>query len=301
MKRAPLLVLAALALPSRAFAGDEFAWLPDARAIPRTTSASRDAPVLEYAYGPRAQASIGAEPGLLKYRRGDVATRVSFYAMAALENATESKFFPPNELWRGLVGVTFATEAPRLARAWFGPGSDLELAVVVGHESDHQTANSVVDIGPLPPRAIPFGGGGDFVAPDVAVRLAAGPLRFVVRLLDRIYFNAFPLLVGDRAASDVVADDLHEGLVNAAGADIVVRWALAPWCQPQLALYGEHLFAHDAFVDDGGFFRAMLGAVLPGALGWLEPFGSFDAGNGKGLIVERRELRLSFGLRYAAF
>ena len=298
MKRA--LLLAAFLGPATARAAD-VVWLPPPRAISRTTSASRDAPVLEYAYGPRAQASIGAEAGVIALAHPDFVTRFGFYAMAALENATEAKFFPPNELWRGLVGVSAATELPRLARAWFGPGSDLEVALVVGHESDHETANSVVDLGTPDPRTIPFGGGGDFVAPDVAVSLPAGAFRFVIRLEDRIYFNAFPLLFGARTASDAVASDLHEGLAHAAGADLIVRWYLASWLQPQLAIFGEHLFARDPFVDDGGFFRAMLGAVLPGKMGELEPFGSFDAGNGKGLLVERRELRLSFGVRYALF
>ena len=71
--------------------------------------------------------------------------------------------------------------------------------------------------------------------------------------------------------------------------------------EPQLALFGEHLFAHDAFVQDGEFFRAMAGAVLPGRVGELEPFVSFDGGNGKGLLVQERELRLSVGIRYAPF
>jgi hypothetical protein len=300
MRRAALVPLVLLLAPSPAGAAD-VVWLPEPRAISRASSASRDTPVLEYAYGPRAQASIGVEAGVLAVGQRDVVTRYSLYAMAALENATETKVFPPNELWRGLIGVSVAAELPRLAASWLGPGTDLELALVVGHESDHQTANSVVDLGTPLQSTIPFGGGGDFVAPDIAVTLPAGPFRFVVRLVDRIYFNAFPLLVGARTSSDAVADDLHEGPANACGADLVVRWRLEPWLQPQLALYGEHLFARDPFVEDGGFFRAMLGAVLPGKMGELVPFGSFDAGNGKGLLIERRELRLSFGVRYALF
>ena len=297
MKRAAAIAVLLVQSPARAA---DVVWLPEARAIPRTTSASRDAPVFEYAYGPRAQASIGGEPGVLAVVRPDVVTRLSFYAMAALENATETKVFPPNELWRGLVGVSVAVEFPRAAAAWFGHGSDMEAALVVGHESDHQTANSVVDLGPPQQATIPFGGGGDFVAPDVALGLRAGPFGFVVRLEDRIYFNALALFAS-REASDAVAGDLHEGLFNASAADLVVRWHLASWIEPQLAIYGEHLFARDPFVEDGGFFRSMLGAVLPGKTGELEPFASFDAGNGKGLLIERRELRLSCGVRYALF
>src|SRR5262249_26339970 len=128
--------------PARAEgAGAGSTWLPGpARAIARTTSASRDAAVLEYADGPRAQASLGAEPGLLEVVDGPAAWRLGIYAMACLENGTNPRAFPPSELWRGLVGASFALELPRLARHWLAPFADLELAVVVGHESDHATS-----------------------------------------------------------------------------------------------------------------------------------------------------------------
>jgi hypothetical protein len=172
----------------------------------------------------------------------------------------------------------------------------------VGHESDHATSASSSAIAPPGPYAIPFGGGGDYLAPDVALRLPAGPaLMITVRLQDRIYFNELPLLVGAHAASDSIADGLHEGLVNAPGADLIVRWRAAPWAMPQLALFGEHLFAHDSFVPDGQFFRALAGVVFPGRVGEVEPFASFDGGNGKGLLVQHRELRFSVGVRYAIF
>jgi hypothetical protein len=277
-------------------------WLPGpARGIPRTSSASRDTAVFEYAYGPRAQASIGMEPGLIVFGGPEVVTHVGFYALAGLENGTDTRLFPPSELWRGLAGASITWELPRVARAWLLPGSDLELGLVVGHESDHESAGSTARLETPAQSAIPFGAGGDFLAPDVAVSLPWGPLTLTLRLQDRIYWNAFPLMVGARTASDVVADDLHEGLAQAAGADLVVQWHARDWVQPRLAVFAEHLFARDPFVDDGGFFRAMLGAVFPGRVGELEPFGSFDAGNGKGLLVDRRELRLSFGVRYAVF
>jgi hypothetical protein len=273
-----------------------------ARAIPRTTSASRDAAALEYAFGPRAQASIGAEPGLLEAHRRGATWRLGVYALVGLENATSDRVFPPGELWRGLVGASVSLELPRLARAWLVPGSDMEVSLVVGHESDHATAGSSSALAAPGPLAIPFGGGGDFLAPDVALRLPAGPaVTITVRLQDRVYFNELPLLVGARFASDAIADGLHEGLVNAPGADLIVRWRAARWAMPQLALFGEHLFAHDAFVPDGQFFRAVAGIVLPGRVGEAEPFASFDGGNGKGLLVQRRELRLSVGVRYAIF
>jgi hypothetical protein len=284
-------------------AGPAATLLPGAaRAIPRTTSASRDTPVLELAYGPRAQASIGAEPGLLEVQRARTTLRLGLYAMVGLENATSGRAFPPGELWRGLVGASFALDLPRIAHAWLLPGSDMEIALVVGHESDHATAASSSTLAPPGPYAIPFGGGGDFIEPDIAVRLPAGPaVTLTLRLRDRIYFNALPLLVGARSVSDDVADGLHEGLVNAPAADLVVRWNASRWAMPQLALFGEHLFPHDPSVPDGQFFRAVAGVVLPGRAGEIEPFASFDGGNGKGLLVQERALRLSVGVRYAPF
>jgi hypothetical protein len=298
---ASALPVVALVLAIARDASADATWLPGpARALPRTTSASRDAPVFEYAYGPRAQASIGAEPGLLEVRRDATTLRVGIYAMIGLENATATRVFPPAELWRGLVGGSVSLELPRLARAWLGPGDALELSLTLGHESDHATAGESV---PSPsPRDIPFGGGGNCVAPDVAARLGVGrAVTVLVRLQDRIYWNELPAMFGARSASDTVADDLHEGLANAPGADLVVRWQAARWIVPSVALFAEHLFPHDGFVDGGGFFRALCGVVFPGRVGELEPFASFDAGNGKGLLVERRELRLSVGVRYALF
>jgi hypothetical protein len=273
-----------------------------ARAIPRTTSASRDAPVIEYAFGPRAQASIGLEPGLAEWRRRRSVLRVGFYAMAGLENATSQRVFPPGELWQGLVGASVSLELPAVARAWLPPGSTLEASLVVGHESDHATSASSSTLAPPGPWAIPFGGGGNFIAPDLAARLhAARALDVIVRLQDRIYFNELPLIVGARVASDTVADGLHEGLLNAPGADVIVEWRAASRTTARLAVFGEHLFAHDAFVPDGGFLRAMAGMGFAGRAGVLEPFVSFDGGNGKGLLVQERALRLSVGVRYAPF
>jgi uncharacterized membrane protein len=275
-------------------------WLPGPdRAIPRTASASRDTPVLEYAYGPRAQASIGAEPGILAVAYPGGTFRVGLYAMVGLENASVDRGFPPSQLWRGLTGISCAVELPPVARAWLVPGSDIEMGLVVGHESDHATDGAPSWVAPPGPSAIRFGGGGDFLAPDVAVRLPAGrAVTIDLRLQDRVFFNE---LVPSRHASDAIADDLHEGLANAPGADMVIRWSALGWLQPRLALFAEHLFPHDASVPDGRFFRAVLGAVLPGRQGELEPFVAFDGGNGKGLLVHERALRLSVGLRVAPF
>ncbi len=216
MKRTGILVAVVMLVATRAQADaptSSTTWLPGSdRAFPRSASASRDAPVFEYAYGPRAQASIGAEPGVLELRGRSTTLRLGFYGVVALENATSDRAFPPSELWRGLVGASIALEMPKLARALLVPGSDLEFALVVGHESDHATSGSTSTLPAAGPLAIPFGAGGDFIAPDIAWRLPTGrAVTITMRLEDRIYFNELPLLVGARVASDVVADGLHEG------------------------------------------------------------------------------------------
>jgi hypothetical protein len=295
--------LAQAGLWGPAAARADVTWLPGAdRALPRSTSASRDAPVLEYAYGPRAQASIGAEPGLLEVRRPASTLRIGFFALVGLEDSMSRRVFPPGELWRGLVGASVALELPSLARAWLVAGGDLEIGLLVGLERDKASAASSPSLSPPGPLAIPFGGGGAYLAPDVAVRLPVGrAVTITMRLQDRVYFNELPLLVGARVASDAVADGLREGLLNAPGADLIVRWRVAAWALPELSIFGEHLFAHDAFVPDGQFLRVLAGVVLPGRVGELEPFVSFDGGNGKGLLIQERALRLSAGVRYALF
>lgn len=256
-----------------------FEWLPGAaRALSRTDSASRDTPVFEYAYGPRAQASVGAELGVFAARGSRLSGRFGAYGMVCLENGTSEDVFPPHELWRGLVGFSGALSSDWLARRWFGPGSRIEIALVAGHESDHED-----DFRQTPgPRDIPFGGGGDFLAPDLAVRLPLGERADVtVRLQERVYVRG--------------------SLAHAPGADLVLRVRLWPAVQPSLALFGEQIIADDAQAQDTFFARALLSLGFTGTVGVLGPFASFDVGAGKGLLINRREARFSAGVRYAPF
>jgi hypothetical protein len=256
-----------------------FEWLPGAaRAIARTDSASRDTPVFEYAYGPRAQASIGAEFGVFDARGSRLSGRFGVYGMVCLENGTSEEVFPPHELWRGLVGFSAALSSDWLARRWFGPGSRVEITLGAGHESDHED-----DFRQTPgPRDIPFGGGGDFLAPDLAVRLPLGARADVtVRLQERVYVRG--------------------ALAHAPGADLVLRVRPWPAVQPSLALFGEQIIADDAQARDTFFARALLSLGFTGTVGVLGPFASFDVGAGKGLLINRREARFSAGVRYAPF
>src|SRR5262245_50527757 len=100
----------------------KFVFMPgSARAITRTDSSSRDSPRFEFAYGPRAQGSVGAEFGYVQLILPAISIRTGFYFMVALENATQSRVFPPVELWRGLLGTSVSVSFDRWAARLLGP------------------------------------------------------------------------------------------------------------------------------------------------------------------------------------
>lgn len=296
-----LLVLCALAvLPVPAAATP--LWMPGAaRALTRSSSASRQVAVTEYAYGPRAHASVGGEVGLLELRGQRTALRLGALGMFAVDDGSSRSVLPQTELYRDLEGISAALALPRAGATLFGKGALLELGLVVVHEGAHAASGYAV---PDPYRTtdIPFGGGGWFLGPDVALRVGCGSrCTLVTRFQDRIFMNALPLAVGQRAASDVVADFLAEGLVQAPGAELTLRWRLGDLVRPTLSVFGEELYSHDSSAGNGVFARVMAGPALQGRAGELWPFVSFDAGNGPGLLINRREVRLAVGVRYAPF
>ncbi|MFI5301756.1 MAG: hypothetical protein ACHREM_27010 [Polyangiales bacterium] len=280
---------------------DGATWLPGAgHAISRSTSASRDAPVIEYAYGPHAQASLGVEPALFAITTDAARWRVGVSALIALENGSNRTSIAPNEFTRARAELFAAIELRALARKLLPRDGVVELTFGVGRESADSLGHNRPDV--ASPRDLPFGGGGDWLSFDLALRSPLGHgFELTLRLGDRVYWNAFPLIFGAQMASDVVASDLRESLLDEASAELIVRWRATTWMHPTLSLFAERLISHDALANDGTFARALLGAVLPGRAGELEPFVSFDAGSGKGLLIDRRELRLSLGVRDAIF
>ncbi len=250
-------------------------WLPGAaRAVSRSSSASRDAPVFEYAYGPRAQASLGGEIGLFGARGRSVSFRLGGYAMIALENVNETQPFP-REYWRGLVGLSGSLSLDALARATLGRSSAAEITLVLGHESSHRTDQ------PSPFDTLMFATRGqlNFASLDAAARFPMGGWGVAeIRLTERLFVGSI--------------------FTHAPSFDLDLRWRALTWLQPTAALFGEHFFAGEAVADDCYFARARLGAALPGRLGELMPFVSGDTGCGKGLLVTRRESHVGFGFRY---
>jgi hypothetical protein len=255
-----------------------FIWLPgSARAISRTESASRDAPVFEYGYGPVAQSSIGGEWGWFTLKNEQTSIRVGMYAMMGMENHNEQALFPPFQLWRGMTGFLWGWSFDALAKRWFGAGGGCELGLVLGHESDHGDMED-----PRKPGDISGGGGGDFAEPDIAFRFTAGTAWvFTARVQSRLYF--------------------YGSLSAAPGIDCVVKWRILPGMNPVIAFFGEGLSPREKNETAGYFIRIMPGLVFPGKIGQFTFFLSLDNGNGKGLRINHKETRYSFGIRYAPF
>ncbi len=273
-------LLVVIGAPLEAIADDPepgFTWLPGgARVIPRTSSASRDTPVLEYAYGPRAQGSLGGEFGFLEQRWPLAALRLGMYGMITLENDQEKIVFP-REYWRGHAGVSLAVASEALGRQWFGPGAVMEFAIVIGHESDHRTDKP----NPLDTFEYALYGQMNFLTHDMALKLPMGSVgEMRTRLSEK-------LLVGSAYS-------------HSPSLDLELRFFALPWLQPVLSMFGEHYFAGSE-PQDCYFARALTGIAFVGKFGELTPFASFDAGCGKGLLYERREGHVSGGFRYAPF
>jgi hypothetical protein len=264
------------------------AWMPgNSREIDRTASASRDAAVSGLVFAPRVSAKGAADFAVSKLEAGGIAFRPGFFGFFELEHADEGLSGPlplPGEgkgpmLWRGMFGLSLMLSAERLAHAWLGPRGAIEWGVTLGHESDHVTGGSFDDA--PAPGDIPDGGGGDFVLYELATRVPlAGRLDGWGRIQDRAYFLG-PIL-------------------HAPGGEMGIRWHLAPKAEPVLSLFGEGLLVnHEQGAGNGAFFGALAGLAAPGVAGELLPYTAVDVGNGKGLLINRREAVVSIGVRYA--
>jgi hypothetical protein len=275
-----LALAVAAALPASPAAAGEahFAWLPGAaREIPRTRSAGRDAPVFEYAYGPAAQSSLGGEWAWLLVEGGGVTFRLGSYGMIGMENVEKKAPFPPGgELWRGMAGASAAVSLDAVARRALGEGGALEVALLFGHESGHGDLDA-----PREPDDLPVWKGMQFLQPDAAVRI---PLVRMLHLELRAQCRLF----------------VHGPLLASPAAGVVLRWSAKPWLVPMAAAFAEGLFARPAY-DDGYSVRVMAGIAFPGKAGEVTLYGAFEAGNGRGLLVNRQQMRWTVALRYAPF
>jgi len=289
--------LCSVALCSSAPARAE--WLSGpSRAISNADSASPDAPVTGYAYGPRAQVSLGGELALFSVRSARSTFRLGGSALVVFEDAQRHGALPTETL-RSAFELSLAWSLTEFATRTLGPGKELELSLALGHHS----ALPMTDF-TLGDRYhsddVPFGAGGAYLAGDAAFRTPLGQ-RFLAfsRLGLRCYTNAFPDLVGAHEASDFVADAWHEGAeyrtffelglrLRGAGVEPLGRW------------YFELIQPHDDSAKPLALTRLLLGAALPGARFELTPFTALEAGHGAGIAVNRTELRFAVGVRLDA-
>jgi hypothetical protein len=253
-------------------------WLPGAaRVVSASLSGSRDTPLFEYGYGPRPYSTIGAEWGWMKAGGDALSFRFGMYVFIALDNHTSDVFFWPYEVWRAQPGLTFTWLLSRLSERLLGEQGDIELGLKVSHESDHgDYARQSL------PDDILYGGGGDFFVPDIALRTpVARTLELSVRLQSRLYawgaFSACP------------------------AADLSLRWKPLPFVNPFVSLFAEKLFARPRESRDGHSVRVLAGAAFPGCFGEFSLLASLDSGNGKGLLINQRDTRVSGAVRYMPF
>ncbi len=296
----PLLAVAAQVLPRRAAAESTQALPAEAHAISRSASASRDAPVIEYAYGPRAQLSLGGTVGLLRVPRA-VSFHLALGALAAFENAQQDGPLP-DELGRLVIELDTSWSLDCWAPRVLGAGAAVELGTGLGFERARELRGSEAKVIVAPPRPedIPFGAGGGWVTLDAALRLPLGR-RFTLttRLRERVFWNALPDLFGSRDASNAVADTVGEGLSHAPSLDLALRWRLSRRLRPLASLFVEALRPHDDHAAPSWFLRTLVGLGLPAPGGEALPFLALEVGSGKGLLVNRHEVRIAAGVRLA--
>jgi hypothetical protein len=284
-------IAAVLTTSSRARAQTSVVWIPgNSREISRSVSASRDTPVSALVFGPRVRAMGAADFAFAKITLDGIALRPGMDAFFDLEHADPGKkgALPlPGQgngpmLWRGMYRVSLALSAERLARRWLGDHGAIEIAMSVGHESDHVTGASFDDV-----RArgdIEAGGGGEFIIYEIATRAPLGAKVDVwARIADRQY--------------------LRGAILHAPGLEGGLRWRAGRVLQPIVSIFGERLLVDPNLnhASDGGFASLLAGVAIHGAAGELIPYLSVDAGNGKGLLINRREIDLVIGVRFAPF
>jgi len=297
MTRRPSRLLCVLLLSSVHARAD---WLTlGSRAIARGDSADPDAPVTGYGYGPRARASLGLDVALLQDARSRRDFRFGLSALYAFENAGKSGILP-RDLARGAFAVSAAFAYSDPLPSLLPRGHVLELGLELGRRTASSLGAFVLQDAHRP-NDVPFGGGGNYLGFDAGVRSAFSSHGVVTsRLTIRSYTNALLDAVGQREASDVVADSLEEGAELSAALETDARWLLGTTVQPTLSLYAEWMEPHDDSAQTLWLARALLGLALPGAAFELEPYLDSEVGHGQGLLVNRTELRLGLGLRLYA-
>jgi len=269
-------------------------WLPGkSRAIALGDSASPHAPVTGYAYGPSAQASLGVDLGLYRWRSQRAEWRLGGSALVALDCADKRRVLP-DQTQRTVL---------EFGVAWSHTdsfGRTLEFATVLGHRSA-TTLDGFSLRDAYHHNDVPFGAGGNYLGSEVGWRMAIAPQWTLTSQIGvRLFTNLFPDLIGQTEASDLLADSLREGSEFELSSELGIRWAASAGAHPLARLYLDAIEPHDDQAKKLWLARMMVGVALPGDTLEILPFMIVDAGHGEGVLVNRTELRLAGGVRIYA-
>lgn len=277
----------AIALVAPATARADATWLGLARRVPRTWSASRDAPAFGLMALPRDIRTAGGELAIATLRGAETSWRFGFAGLLELESDGETtgvgNAFPRANgsiLWRGSYAYYGALSLDALADRLCGECA-LEVSLQYRHESQHYTGSNEGD-GGMDVSDQPFVG--DDAIADVAVSAVRGPWLIAARA------TAFVFLPG------------RSSYAGGPGLDLHARWRGARRVQPFASAYVERLFGTELGgrrFDDAYLARALAGVALPSSLGDVMVFASADAGNRKGIRGLTEEATLGVGVRLA--
>jgi hypothetical protein len=275
-------------------------WLTTpSREISIGDSASPDAPVTSYAYGPRARASLGGDLAVLSVPRERSIWRFGGMALIAFEDVDDHDPLP-GEAVRSAWEASVAYAVEDFARSALGPGHTFEVALGLGRRSAYAVDGFVLD-DPYQPDDVPFGAGGLYLGTDAALGSALGA-RFTTfaRLGLRGYASGFADAAGTSEIGNFLADASQQGAKWQGSFELGLRFAAAPRLEPLARLYWEVIEPHDDSAKTLWLGRLLLGVGLPSEHWEASPFIDIEAGHGSGIAVNRTELRLGTGVRIYA-
>ena len=256
-----------------------------AREIPRSLSASRDAPAFYLSILPRNVRTAAGEFSLVTFRFADFTLRNGFFGLLELESGGKAEgavgIYPQSEgglFWRGSFGYSMALSLDSLAKS-FCPRCGLEATLMFRHESEHYTGSNSGDAG-MDYSDVPHVG--DLVMLDLAMRVASGKWGFVARGMNEFFLP-------DRS-----------GYSFGPAADFELRYAAFDFAHLALSLHGEYRFGakvEGRTYPDAYLLRALLGIALPSELGDLLIYLSGDVGHRRGILVFQEEATLGLGVR----
>ncbi len=262
------------------------------RQIDRGLLAARDAPAIEWSYGPRASVVAGGETGLWRWRKPASSARLSAFGLLAADNASSTGPLP-QELLRATFGGT-------LALGWRDAGRRADWEFSVGLFRSLARTIADYDAQPLAtPTGIPFGGGGTYLPIEGAWRRTwPGGWTTTVRAGKHIHLAGL-LRLASEASGSAVANYTGDALLQAPHTDLVLSVPLAPRWLLHTALRAEWWWPADDSARGNGLVRLLAGPVYRAQTSDWMPFVAAEAGGGAGYLVNRRELRLMVGVRHA--